>query len=139
MAIAHASHKDTFEKAFAAINKLNPQNPDDRVTVQRIYSSPNPGEALVSWHKRAQTLAEVGDDPAAYRERVAKETREALMKDPEFRKQLIADLRGEAANPGPDGSPRTTTRLPGSFNRAPGSNLGTEDDSEQAVANAAWR
>jgi hypothetical protein len=147
MAIAHASHKDTFEKAFAAINQLNPQNPDDRVTVQRIYSSPNPGEALVSWHKRSLTLAEVGDDPAAYRERVAKETREALMKDPEFRKQLIADLRGEAANPGPDGNPRTTVRLPGSLNRAPGSNLGAErndsravgDDSEQAVANAAWR
>lgn len=146
MAIAHAFHKDTFETAFAAINKLDPRNPDDRATVQRIYKSPNPGEALVSWHKRSQTLAEVGDDPTAYRERVAKETREALMKDPEFRKALVAEMRGEAAQPGPDGSPRSTTRLPGSLRRAAGSNLGAgkhdhreADDSEQAVADAAWR
>lgn len=145
MAIAHAFHKDGFEKAFEAINKLDPRNPDDRATVQRIYKSPNPGEALVSWHKRSQTLAEVGDDPAAYRKRVEDETREALMKDPEFRKQLVAELRGEAAQ-GENGSPRTTTRLPGSLRRAAGSNLGADrhdhreaDDSDQAVADAAWR
>jgi hypothetical protein len=111
-AIAHAFHKDTFETAYQAINKLNPQNPDDRATVQRIMKSPNPGEALVNWHKRSQTLAEVGDDPAAYREKVAKETREALMKDPEFRKSLVAELRGEASRPGPDGSPNVPNRLP---------------------------
>lgn len=145
MAIAHAIHKDTFANAFEAINKLNPQNPDDRVVVQRIYASSNPGEALVSWHKRSQTLAEVGDDPAAFREKVRSETREALMKDPEFRKQLVAELRGDAAR-GDNGNPRTTTRLPGSLARAGGSNLGADrgdlhghDDSEQGVADAAWR
>jgi hypothetical protein len=145
MAIAHAAHKDTFEKAFESINKLNPQDPDARATVQRIYASPNPGEALVSWHKRSQTLAEVGDDPVAYRERLAKETRESLMKDPEFRKQLIADMRGEANN-GDDGRPRTTTRLPKSLNGAQGSNVGTSrvdpdqfDGSPQAIADSAWR
>lgn len=144
MAIAHAFHKDSFEGAFKALTTL-PVNPDNAAVVQRIYRSPNPGEALVAWHKRNQTLAEVGDDPTAYRERVAKETREALMKDPEFRKQLIADLRGDA-NRGDDGQPRTTTRLPKSLNGVAGSNLRAErndphqhDDSEQAVANAAWR
>lgn len=145
MAIAHAFHKDTFEKAFEAVNKLNPQNPDDRATVQRIYSSPNPGEALVSWHKRNETFARVGDDPAKFEERIREETRQALLKDPEFRKQLVAELRGEAAQ-GDDGRPRTTTRLPNSLNRAAGSNIGAGridpragDDSEQAVADAAWR
>lgn len=145
MAIAHAFHKDTFEEAFAEIQKKDPRNPEDRATVQRIYNSPNPGEALVGWHRRNKALAEVGDDPAVYRERIAKETREALIKDPEFRKQLIADLRGEAAH-GDDGRPRTETRLPRSLARASGSNLGAErndvrgdEDSEQAVANAAWR
>lgn len=145
MAIAHAFHKDTFETAFAAINKLNPQNPDDRSAIQRIYNSPNPGEALVAWHKRNQTLAEVGDDPAAYREKVRTETREALMKDPEFKKALLAELRGEA-NRGDNGNPRTTTRLPGSLHRAAGSNIGADrgdphqyDDSDSAVAASAWR
>lgn len=145
MAIAHGLHKETFEKAFDAINKLDPRNPDDRSAVQRIYNSPNPGDALVNWHKRQQTLAEVGDDPTAYRARVAEETRAALLKDPEFRKQLIADLRGEA-NAGDDGTPRTTTRLPRSLSARGGSNLGADrsdarvsDDSEQSVADAAWR
>lgn len=143
--LAHVRHGEAFPKAMEAINKLDAGNPDDRVIVQRIYNSPNPGEALVTWHKRQQTLSEVGDDPAAYREKVAKETREALIKDPEFRKQLLADLRGEALA-GDDGTPRTANRLPRSLARAPGSNLGAErmdprvsDDSEQAVAESAWR
>lgn len=146
MALAHVVHKETFEKAWADLNQLNPSDPDARATVQRITASPNPGEALVNWHKRQTTLAEVGDDPAAYRARVAQETRDALMKDPEFKKQLIAELRGEAARAGPDGNPRTTTRLPNSLARASGSNLGAErsnargdDDSEQAIAESAWR
>jgi hypothetical protein len=145
MAIAHAFHKDTFEKAFSAINGLNPQNPDDRVTVQRIYAAPNPGEALVAWHKRNETLKLVGDDPTTYAENIRKETREALMKDPEFKKTLIAELRAEATR-GDNGTPRSITRLPTSLHRASGSNLGAErgdphqyDDSDSAVADAAWR
>jgi hypothetical protein len=146
MAIAHALQKEPFEKAWAAVNALNVNDPDARATVQRIYASPNPGEALLSWHKRETTRAEVGDDVVAYRERVAKETREALLKDPEFRKQLIADMRGEAAV-GEDGRPRTTTRLPRSLAAAQGSNVGAaargdnslDDGSPQSIADAAWR
>lgn len=146
MAIAHALHREPFEKAFEAVNKLDPHNPDDRATVQRIYKSPNPGEALVNWHKRNETFARVGDDPTKFEADIRKAEREALMKDPEFRKAFLAEMRGEAARPGPDGSPRTETRLPGSLRRAAGSNLGAErndhreaDDSDQAVADAAWR
>jgi hypothetical protein len=143
MMLAHGKHGDTFAKAFDAVQKLNPQNPDDQTTVRRIYASPNPGEALVSWHKRNETLRLVGDDPAAYAENLRKAEREALMKDPEFRKQLLADLRAEAST-GEDGKPRTLTRLPKSLNGAAGGNSReanqfTYDDSDQAVADAAWR
>jgi hypothetical protein len=144
-ALAHAIHKDGFAEAMEAVNKLNAQNPEDRAVVQRIYNSPNPGEALVGWHKRNKTLALVGDDPSAYAERIRTETREALIKDPEFRKQLLADLRQEAERGNGDGSARTTTRLPRNLHRA-GSNAGADrlshletDDSDQAVADAAWR
>lgn len=144
MAIAHAAHKDTFEKAWESVNKLNPQDPDARGVVQRIWGSPNPGEALVKWHKTETARAEVGDDVVAYKERLRNETREALLKDPEFRKQLIADMRGEAV--GDDGRTRTTTRLPKSLNGAQGSNVGTSrvdpdqfDGSPQAIADSAWR
>jgi hypothetical protein len=143
--LAHIKHSEAFPRAMEAIGKLNPQDPDARAVVQRIYASPNPGEALVSWHKRNETFARVGDDPAKFEERIREETRQALLKDPEFRKQLVAELRGEAAN-GDDGRPRTTTRLPPSLSNRGGSNLGAErldprsnDDSDQAVADSAWR
>ena len=142
MAIAHAIHRDGFSKAFEAVQKLDPRNPDDQMTVRRIYAAPNPGEALVQWHKRNETLREVGDDPLKYREKVASDAREALVKDPEFRKQLIEELRAEAS--GADGGrPNTITRLPKSLNGAAGTNRGVDridnDDSDQAVAESAWR
>ena len=142
MAIAHAIHRDGFSKAFEAVQKLDPRNPDDQMTVRRIYAAPNPGEALVQWHKRNETLREVGDDPVKYREKVAADARDALVKDPEFRKQLIEELRAEAS--GADGGrPNTITRLPRSLNGAAGSNRGVDridnDDSDRAVADSAWR
>jgi hypothetical protein len=144
MAIAHAFHKGTFEEAFKVLSTL-PLNPENASVVQRIYRSPNPGEALVAWHKRNETFARVGDDPAKFEEKIRTETREALMKDPEFRKQLIAAARSEAAA-GDNGQPRTVTRLPRTLNGASGSNLGVDrgdphqnDDSDQAVAESAWR
>lgn len=119
MKLAHAKHGDKFVKAMDALGRLNPQSMEDRETVQRIYNSPDQGEALVEWHGRNETLREVGPDPAAFKDRIAKETRETLMKDPEFRKQIIADLRAEAEDDG-TGRPNTTVRLPRSLARANG-------------------
>lgn len=143
MAIAHSRHGETFAKAFEAVGKLNPQNPDDRAIVQRIYSDPSPGEALVAWHKRTETLREVGDDPVKYREKIEKEARERLAQDPEFRKSLIEGLRAEASR-GEDGKPNTTVRLPKSLNGAAGGNrrdadVSVYDDNDQAIAASAWR
>jgi len=142
--LAHVKHQDAFPKAMEAINRLDVNNPDDRATVQRIYNSPNPGEALVGWHRRNETLARVGNDPAAYEERIRTETRQALMSDPEFRKEMIASLRQDAVT-GDNGTARTTTRLPRSLARAAGSNVGSQrvahgysDDSDQAVADSVW-
>jgi hypothetical protein len=142
MALAHRLDKESFEKAWGSLQQLDPNNPDARQVVQRIYASADPGEALVSWHKRNETLREVGDDPAAYRERLATETREALMKDPEFRRQLLEDLRAEA-NGSNGGQQRTVTRLPPSIGRVPGgsSTRGEDyvDDTDGAVFGSAFK
>jgi hypothetical protein len=144
MAMAHNKHGDAFAKAYESVSKLNPQNPDDRATVQRIYSSPNPGEALVSWHKRTETLRRVGDDPDKYEKDIEARVRETLMKDPEFRKTLIEGARAEASV-GEDGKPRTVLRLPKSLNGAVGGNrradadVDQNDGSDQAIAESAWR
>ena len=141
--VAHARHGDAFTAAFQAVTKLDPNNEDNRNLVRRMYVAPNPGEALVAWHKRNEALREVGTDPAAYKARIAEETRKALMADPEFRKQFIEELRGEA-EVGDNGRPRTTLKLPASLNRAPGGNTRSPNDleifdgSEQATFNSAW-
>ncbi|MBV8664616.1 MAG: hypothetical protein JO107_16125 [Hyphomicrobiales bacterium] len=141
--VAHARHGDTFQAAFDAVKQLDPNNQENRDLVRRMYAAPNPGEALVQWHKRNEALKEVGDDPAKYRERIAEDTRKALMADPEFRKQIIDELRGEAMA-GDHGRPRTVTRLPGSLNRAAGGNtrapndLAIFDGSDQAVFDSAF-
>lgn len=144
METAKARHGDTFVKAFTALQSVaRDGSPDGRALAQRLTASPNPGEAVVAWHKRTETLREVGDDPAAYKARIAEDTRKSLMEDPEFRKQLLADLRAEAMT-GDNGTARTTTRLPASLNRAAGGNtrapndLEAFDGSESAIFGSAF-
>jgi hypothetical protein len=140
---ARTRHGQVFEDAFGALKGLDFRNPDNAALLKRMEAAPNPGETVVSWHKRNQAIRTVGDDIAAYNARIAKETREALAADPEFRKELIASLRGDAET-GDNGRPRTAVRLPGSLARAPGSNSRTPNDleiydgSESAIAASAW-
>lgn len=141
---ARERHGDTFVKAFTLLQGIAQQGgPDGLDLVQRLTASPNPGEAVVAWHRRNETLREVGDDPAAYKAKIAEDTRKALMADPEFKKQLLADLRAEAET-GDEGRPRTTTRLPASLNRAAGGNTRAPNDlemfdgSDQAIFSGAF-
>lgn len=144
LSMAKRHYAETFDKAFAALQKLDPRNPDDLATGRRLMADDDPGEAMIQWFKRNETLREVGDDPGKFRERIAAETREALMKDPEFRKHLLDSLRAEAQT-GDDGRPRTQVRLPKSLNGAAGGNSARNadplmyDDSDSAVADSAWR
>lgn len=142
MATAHETHGKLFEEAYSAVTALNQSNPVDVATVQRIWGARNPGQALVNWHREQQTLREVGNDPKAYQERIRSETREALMKDPEFRKELLASLRADAEG-GDGGRPRNQTRLPKSLNGAAGgrsANLDSlvRDDSDRGTFAAAF-
>ena len=115
LAEAHEAHGEEFVAAYKALTSLPPGDPVARATVQRIWEAPNPGKALMRWHGEQQILREAGGDPSAYKQRVAKE----IMSDPEFRRQIIAEMRGEAER-GDGGRPRTSTRLPKSLNGASG-------------------
>jgi hypothetical protein len=97
-----ASAVDAFDAAVAA-GKVDPAER------QRIMTSPNPFHDAVHWQKRQQTLAEVGEDPAAYRERIKAE--------------VLAELKA-GGNAPPEAQPKTPpAELPS--NLAGARNVGT--------------
>lgn len=126
MAAAHEQHGEKFNAAYKAVTSQNPHDPAARNLVARIWSSPNPGHTMMTWWNQQETLREVGSDPAKFKERIATETREALMKDPEFRKQIIAELKGQAS--GANGV-KNVTRLPKSLSDAAGGTSARERSS----------
>ena len=140
---ARTRHGQEFEAAWKAISTLDYKNPDNVALVRRMEAMPNPGEAVMTWHKRNEVLREVGENPAEYKARVAEETRNSLMADPDFRRELLDTLRGDAMT-GDNGRPRTQTRLPASLSRAQGGNgrapndLEIYDGSDSAAFKSAW-
>lgn len=143
MQMAHTRHGENFAKAYQALVSLDQNNPESRQLVSSIYSAPNPGEAVVQWHRRSEVMRQVGDKGLeGFRAEIEENARKALMSDPEFRKQLVEELRADAMT-GDQGRPRTETRLPKSLNRVPGnSDRGNDaanyDNSDSAVFNSVF-
>lgn len=100
---------EQFQKAWDAIRTAH-----DPVAVQRVMNAPNPGRALRGWYQQQEALRETGGDLSAYR----KKLRDEFKKDPEFRKEFMADLEAEAR--GGSDTRSNITALPPSLNRAPG-------------------
>lgn len=90
---------DTVQEAMNAAVEASRNDPQlDRM----IATAPNPWEAAVAWHKRERVVREVGD-PESYKAKV----REELANDPEFRKQLLADMRQQASGQTAAAPPKT--------------------------------
>lgn len=142
--VAHARYGDAFTNAFESAKNLDKNMPENQEVLGKIMRSPNPGEALVQWHKRNEVLRQVGDDPVKFRESAIAAERERLMKDPEFRRQILVELRAEAET-GDNGRPRTSTNLPPSLSRVPGGNShlagarDAMDDSDRAIFESEFR
>lgn len=116
---AHEKHGKDFEAAWMASNEAI-QHGDEQLRA-RIVNANNPGRALMEWHRQQTALREIGGDFKSYQEKFRTETREALLKDPEFRKQVIERARAEAANTAKtNGQSRpNVVELPPSLNRIP--------------------
>lgn len=143
--VAHAKHGETFSSAYKAFVEAGQRGDAESIAMgKRILASPNPGEALVQWHKRNEVFRRVGDDPTAFEGKIREETKSALMQDPEFRRQLLEELRADATA-GDNGRPRTVTRLPRSLNSAAGNGHGIPTDriggdgSDQSVFDSVFK
>lgn len=136
LADAADTHGDKFKAAYEELQNIGrseKQQFSTSATVSRIWNSPNPGKALMNWHQQQATLREVGNDPAAYKEKL----RTDLLKDPEFLASAIEAAKA-LARQGDNGRSRSTTRLPPSLNSQTGgshqvSDPEMDDGSEASV------
>lgn len=100
---------------------------------RQVMESNNPGEALVSWYKREQTMKLVGDNPETFVEKVLNEA----LEDPDFLAKAIEKAKGVAT------TQPTQVKLPPSLNKATASapnSGGTDTDaSDAALFNYAMR
>lgn len=72
--IAEEKHgAETVSAAFQALRAELQSNPAAQAQYQAIMQSAHPYGALVDWHKKRAAAAEIGDDPAAYREKLKAE------------------------------------------------------------------
>ena len=128
--LAETKHgPETVANAYKAIAEgINARNPEAVHAYQRIMQSMDPYGELVAWHKRQSILSEIGDDPAAYRNKILEEA----MKDPSFQAKVLEATRSQAS---------TTTAAPGrtaSITALPSLNRATaaaddEDEPEDAT------
>lgn len=94
---------DVVEKAMQAALEASNANP---VLDRQIAQSPNPFKAAVEWHKQHQVLSQIGEGGLdGYKAKV----RDELMRDPEIRKQILAEMRSQASVPPPQNSPMQRT------------------------------
>jgi hypothetical protein len=81
---------DAAEQAFLGAFNAGRLDPHE---AQRVLDSPNRWVAAVEWFDRQAVLAEVGTDPAAYRQRVLDDA----LKDPSFLQKAVETARAQAS------------------------------------------
>jgi len=75
--------QQAVDAAFSEIARMrNSGDPSFPAEYQRIMSSPHPYGTLVEWHRKRQAVAEIGDDPAAYKEKLKAELLAELQASP---------------------------------------------------------
>lgn len=99
--------EDVVKTAFDAANQAG--------LAGQFAQQKDPWGALVNWHMQQQVVAEVGNDPVAYREKIAAEERAKI-------KAEMAVQQAKGAQPAPSmagvTSATQTTAQPGSFQAA---------------------
>jgi hypothetical protein len=117
--IAESVHgADAVKSAVDAFDALAAQGQVDPRDHQRVMNSPNPLHEAVLWHKRHQVLAEIGDNPTAYREKIKAEilaemnggqqqqqpTQQQVQRQQPVMPSNLAGARGTGSRSGPEWS-----------------------------------
>jgi hypothetical protein len=115
---------DAVKAADDALGELIKANDPSVATLQAtIAKSRHPYADLVAWHNKRQAMAEIGEDPTAYRERV--------------RSELMAELGqvADTAVPAPSTTTKPLTKLPQSLSKlaGAGNGNGSVDTSDEGI------
>ena len=115
--------REAVDAAFDAVSKAN--------IAGRFVQDPDAYGSMVKWHKEQVAIAEIGDDPSAYKAKL----------EAEMRQQILAELKQGGVNPDlaqPTGQHAQTVqppqRLPGSLADAPAEGVQGRQMSQQALA-----
>lgn len=109
--------EESVNEAYQEFGRLKGSNPQEFASeYQRIMGSQHPHGALVEWHKQRSIMNEVGNDPAAYKEKIKAE--------------ILAELNAV------HGSPQTQVAKPGNGAAMP-SNFATARNAGQRTG-PAW-
>lgn len=104
--VAEGLHKpEAVQEAEQAFLRAHQTGQIDPADAQRVLGSPNIYDAAVRWYRKNQILAEIGDDPNAYREK------------------LRAEILAETQQQPPPAPAQQAPVLPGNF--AAARNVGT--------------
>jgi len=123
--LAHRQHGQDFETAYQSLIREGEMG--NRQAVQAVMQSPDPGEALMRWHKQTTLFEKTGGDLDKY----LQTQREQLLADPEFLKQAAEKIRAGANGQ----QPKSVVQLPPSLNRiasAAPATAGGDDDMSDA-------
>lgn len=93
------------DDALGAAMQANPNAPEVIALQQRVSKAEHPFAELVTWHQRRKALADIGDDPEAFRTR----ERERL------RQEILAEYGAAPATPTPAATPAAKPILPSNF------------------------
>lgn len=113
---------EVVQGAYQALGQAIQSDPKMLPELHRIMATPHPFDELVSWHAKHKASAEIGNDPAAYKERL--------------RAEIMAEMAAApAATTTPAPSTATRPNLPPSLNRIPGAGNGEgdADTSDQGI------
>ena len=74
--------EEKVNEAEGAFLKAMQSQKLDPADYHKVVNAPNRYAAAVQWHTRQQTLAEIGDDPTAFKERIRAQVLEELKAEP---------------------------------------------------------
>jgi hypothetical protein len=125
---ARKTYKEEFDQAYATAQEFLRQGADPALQI-RMNNSTDPGETLMQWFREVKVRAEVGSDPAAYKQKVLAES----LKDPEFRKSAMEAWRNEAQQNQGKGRPMLAPSMNGVSRQSAALRASQEDLSDDSL------